>query len=165
MTNVLIAGYYGAGNLGDEAILACMLEDLGRAIPAFEPTVVSIDPASTVRQHGVRAVGYQDIPALIEAAQSSSLIILGGGGLFHDYWEVDPGTILTRDQSGLAYYVGILILARLVGVPSMIYAVGVGPLRTDQSKELTTLAFELADAATVRDRTSLRPGAVPSRAE
>lgn len=155
MTNVLIAGYYGAGNLGDEAILLCMLRELKRTIPGFEPMIVSMDPESTQRLHGVRAVGYQDIPALIEAARTSKLIILGGGGLFHDYWAVDPGSVLTREQSGMAYYAGIPLLARLVGVPCMIYAVGVGPLRTEASQQLTTMAFELAGSATVRDAPSL----------
>lgn len=155
MTNVLIAGYYGAGNLGDEAILACMLKDLAQAIPAFVPTVVSIDPASTVWQHGVPAVGYQDIPALIEAAQSSSLIILGGGGLFHDYWESDPNDILTEKQTGQAYYAAVPLLAQMANVPCSIYAVGVGPLRTAGAQALARMAFELAEDVSVRDEDSL----------
>ena len=155
MTKVLIAGYYGAGNLGDEAILSCMLQELGKAIPDFEASVVSTDPADTTHRHGIPSVGYQDIPGLIAAARDSNLVILGGGGLFHDYWDVDPGTVLTPQQSGLAYYAGIPLLARLVGVPCMIYAVGVGPLRTEESRRLTAMAFELASVASVRDALSL----------
>ena len=36
----------------------------------------------------------------------------------------------------------------------MIYAVGVGPLQTDEGKYFTRLAFEQADTVTVRDAES-----------
>jgi polysaccharide pyruvyl transferase WcaK-like protein/glycosyltransferase involved in cell wall biosynthesis len=83
------------------------------------------------------------------------LIILGGGGLFHDYWESELEDILTERQTGQAYYASVPLLAQMVGVPCSIYAVGVGPLRTASSQALARMAFELAEDVSVRDEDSL----------
>ena len=72
--------------------------------------------------------------------------------MFHDYGEVpQKNTLFTSNHSGNVYYAEIAILAKLYKKPFMIYAVGVGPLFTEEGKELTKLTFSLADIATVRD--------------
>jgi polysaccharide pyruvyl transferase CsaB len=150
-STVLIAGYYGFGNTGDEAILAAMLSDLRRRRPDLECAVVSGDPADTAARHGVRSLLWTDVPAILEAAERSDLIVLGGGGVFHDYWGARGDTLLTRGHGGIPYYSGFPFLGTLTDRPCMLYAVGVGPLLSDEGKSLTRLAFEHADLATVRD--------------
>jgi polysaccharide pyruvyl transferase CsaB len=155
---VLIAGYYGHGNAGDEAILAALLRDLSGLAPDRSFTVASGNPARTLSEHaghGVAAVADRDIPALVEAVRASDLVILGGGGLFQDYWEVDPEVFLTPRHGGIYSYLLFPVLAALLGRPAVIYAVGVGPLRTAEGRRLTRAAFELCRRATVRDDASL----------
>ena len=58
---LLISGYAGAGNAGDEAILGGLLRTLrtltsATGQPAHAITVISSDPAQTERLHGVAAV-------------------------------------------------------------------------------------------------------------
>ena len=151
---VLIAGYFGKRNAGDEAILGGMLAELRGVRDDLRFQVVSWDPESTRRLHGVEAIPWTDVPGLIDAVREASLVIVGGGGLFHDYWGVEPGSMLTSRQAGIAQYGGPIVLARLLGVPSMLYAVGVGPLRTPEGRQLTRELFDAADAATVRDAPS-----------
>ena len=55
MKRVLISGWYGNGNLGDEALLAGMLRAIATADETIEPGVFSDDPRRTARDHGVRA--------------------------------------------------------------------------------------------------------------
>jgi polysaccharide pyruvyl transferase CsaB len=153
--HVLIAGYYGHGNAGDEAILAAMLSDLRSLGGDLTFTVAGGDPARVATDHGVRAVSMTDVPALAEAVRASDLVILGGGGLFQDYWESSFETFLTPAQGGLLSYLAVPTLAALLGRPLAIYAVGVGPLRTGQGRRLTRVAFGLCRAATVRDPESL----------
>ena len=148
---ILIAGYYGFGNTGDEAILAAMLRDLRSRRPGLDCVVVSGDPAETAARHGVRSLLWTDVPAILEAAEHCDLIVLGGGGVFHDYWGARGDTLLTRRHGGIPYYSGFPFLATLTERPCMLYAVGVGPLFSDEGKSLTRLAFEHADVATVRD--------------
>lgn len=151
MTRVFIAGYYGAGNAGDEAILRAILEDLRTDVPGLVATVVSADPGHTQTVHGVRAVQWNDIPAIVNAAEESDAILLGGGGVFHDYWGVDPDTILSPDAGGIAFYTMFPILSVLLSKPLIIHAVGVGPLFTEAGQQYSRMAFEIATAATVRD--------------
>lgn len=155
MSRILIGGYYGHGNAGDEAILAGMLDALRALRPDLTVTVASGDPARTTAEHGVRAVASGDLPALIAAVAGSDLVILGGGGLFQDYWRVPEETFLTSRQGGLLAYLAYPALAALLGRPAVIYAAGVGPLATEDGRRLTRIAFALCRRATVRDSGSL----------
>jgi polysaccharide pyruvyl transferase CsaB len=153
--SILIAGYYGFGNAGDEAILAAMLGELRALRPHLELVVASGSPAATEARHGVRAVPRDDLPAVIAAVRASDLVILGGGGLFQDYWRLPDETLLTARQGGLLTYLSFPVLAALLGRPSMLYAVGVGPLASEEGRAQTRVAFELCRRATVRDAGSL----------
>jgi polysaccharide pyruvyl transferase CsaB len=152
---ILIAGYYGFGNSGDEAILSGLLADLRALRPNLDVIVASGDPAGTARDHGVRAVHRDDLPAVAAAIRESGLMILGGGGLFEDYWEVPLQNVFTPRSGGLPFYAGFALLAAWQETPAMVYAVGAGPLRTEEGRRLTRTVFELADGATVRDPESL----------
>ncbi len=154
-SRILIGGYYGHGNAGDEALLAAMLRELRARRPGLEITVASGDPERTRAEHGVGAVAAADLPALAGAVRKSDLVIVGGGGLFQDYWDVPAESFLTARQGGIYSYLIYPVLAALLGRPSMVYAVGVGPLNTEEGKRLTRVAFELSRAATVRDDRSL----------
>ncbi|MCL4368309.1 MAG: polysaccharide pyruvyl transferase family protein [Actinobacteria bacterium] len=151
---ILIAGYYGFGNLGDEAILSGMLHDLRTLEPDLRFIVASADPQLTNHTHGVTAIDARDLPEVVTTMEQSDLVLLGGGGLFHDYWEADPRSVLSANQEGQAYYAAIPLLARMLGKRCMIYAAGVGPLRTENSRRLTRQAFALAQRSTVRDGAS-----------
>src|SRR5688500_901706 len=151
MTRVLIAGYYGARNLGDEAILGALLQGLAGA-PATV-TVLSHDPAATASTHGVAACGW-DTAALVAAVADAEVVVLGGGGLLQDYWGSRTEDLFGRRQGGLAAYASVPLLARALGKPAMLYAVGVGPLRTAEGRELARTAAAAVDVATVRDEES-----------
>jgi polysaccharide pyruvyl transferase CsaB len=153
--SLLIAGYYGFGNAGDEAILTAMLGELRALRPELDLVVASGDPAATAVRHGVRAVPRDDLPAVIAAIRDSDLVVLGGGGLFQDYWQVPAESFLTGRQGGLLTYAAFPVLAALLGRPSMLYAVGVGPLATEEGRALTRATFTLCSHATVRDPASL----------
>jgi polysaccharide pyruvyl transferase CsaB len=148
---VVIAGYYGFDNAGDEAILSVLVNDLRRQSSSTQIVVVSGDPEKTSATFQVRSVEYRDICEIISEIQTCNLVILGGGGLFHDYWGFDPTKILARDYSNIAYYSTICLLATILEKPLMLYGVGVGPLFERSSREHTRLAFEQASRATVRD--------------
>ena len=82
-------------------------------------------------------------------------LIVGGGGIFQDYWGAQINTILTSEQAGLPFYCSLPLLGRLLDKPVLIYAVGAGPFFSAEAKELTRLSFNSATLSTVRDRDSL----------
>ena len=73
---VLVLGAYGYRNIGDEAILAGLLAQLGEDA---DPSVVSRMPAETAALHGVRSVGPA---AALGALRNHRSLLIGGGGLF-----------------------------------------------------------------------------------
>ncbi len=151
---ILIAGYYGYHNIGDEAILGALLDDLRGTELDLEICVLSGDPADTKRLHRVNAIDQSDIQGIIEQARNSDCLIVGGGGVFQDYWGADKKTLLTGDHAGIPFYSCLPLLGWLLEKPVLLYAVGVGPLFSQEARELTRLSFELATSATVRDRES-----------
>lgn len=148
---ILIAGYYGFGNVGDEAILSAVLADLRRKRQNLQFIVLSGNPSETITRYHVQSVHWKDVDGLLNAAKESDLIILGGGGLFQDYWGVPKNTALTPSHWGISYYSAIGMLAVLYQKPFMIYSVGVGPILSEEGKRLTHWTFDLANIGSVRD--------------
>ena len=147
---ILIAGYYGYNNAGDEAILQGILTELRTLGTELEFAVLSGNPERTQALHNVNAITWSDIPGMVHAVKESSLVIVGGGGLIQDCWGVDESSFLTQRQGGMSEFGAPILLAKLFGIPSMFYAVGVGPLTSPEGKLAAKLLFETADRATVR---------------
>jgi polysaccharide pyruvyl transferase CsaB len=151
---ILIAGSYGMGNTGDEAILAAILDQLRARVPNAIIQVVAGDVQYIRAQFSVETVPWDDWSAIVQAVKRSDLIIQGGGGLFFDYWGFDPKSLLQNTAPDLAHFGGFSLLAGLFHKPFMLYACGVGPLFTDEGREMVRLVFSLAHCATVRDAES-----------
>lgn len=150
----LVCGYYGFGNSGDEAILAVLICDLNERLDHPKITVVGGSVEAIAADHQVDAVSWQDLPGIRDEAERSDLMVLGGGGLFQDQQSFDPSAILTSNHGGVSHWAGFALLSHLVKRPLAIYGVGVGPLTTDDGQRLTTLTFQAASAAAVRDSES-----------
>ena len=56
MYRVLVSGYYGFGNAGDEAILMAIVESIKKLNKDIEITALSAAPEKTLDMHGIRAV-------------------------------------------------------------------------------------------------------------
>lgn len=136
---VAIFGYYGFGNLGDEAVVSAMVTHLREAIPGVELWVLSADPEGTEAVHGVPAVKRTDWGRVRRLFRGSALVCSGGGSLFQD---------VTSWRSPLFY--GLLHeLAQ--PTPVLVYAQGLGPLRRRASRWVARRAMQRASAITVRD--------------
>ena len=108
---VLISGYYGFGNLGDEALLAGMLGGLTDQ----QVTVLSHKPEETRALHNVAAA--HRVTGLYELLRYDALIS-GGGGLLQD----------KTSTRSLQYYLGVIALAKRLGKRVVVYGQSVGPL-------------------------------------
>lgn len=141
---LLLSGYYGFGNAGDEAILAGAIAALRRRFPEAELVALSADPAATSILHGIHAAQRWSFRDILREVAAADFLLQGGGGLIQDS---------TSARSAL-YYLGILILARLCGTPYILLAQGLGPLRRRLTRKLTAALFRRAAAITVRDDNS-----------
>ena len=147
----LVAGYYGFGNTGDEAILAALLAGLRSLEPSTRFVVVSGNPDHTRDSHRVEAVPWQDPAAIADEVRQSDLVIIGGGGLFQDYWGVHPGTLLTPQHGGISFYAGPAVLAALSRRPLALYGLGFGPLDSAHARRFTRGVCQAASFLSVRD--------------
>jgi polysaccharide pyruvyl transferase CsaB len=143
---ILLSGYYGFRNTGDEAVLAGIIEGLRRRLPDVELCVLSADPPSTAAEYGVEAADRWRTPVIWSELRRADFFIQGGGSLLQD---------VTSPQSPV-YYLGVLHLARLARTPYMIFAQGIGPLRSPFLRGLTVRNLRRAKAITVRDDESAR---------
>ncbi|MDG5816737.1 polysaccharide pyruvyl transferase family protein [Chitinispirillales bacterium ANBcel5] len=139
-----ISGSYGGNNMGDEAILQSMINQIRKKVKA-EIVVFSRDPGDTMNRHKVdRAVAIRTMSrreAEVEV-QRLDVFIVGGGGILYD---VDVHKYLREAQ-----------IAYKKGIPVMVYAVGAGPLKTPAAQQLVKEVLDIAAVVTVRDKPSLR---------
>ncbi len=144
MKKIVISGYYGFGNAGDEAMLDAILEALLELCPAAECTVISGNPENTMKKHGVKAIPRFSFTQIFEAINNCHLLISGGGSLLQD---------VTSDRS-IYYYLSIIKMATLLNKPVMLYAQGIGPIRRKMAKMVATKVLNSVDLITVRDEDS-----------
>jgi polysaccharide pyruvyl transferase CsaB len=155
---ILIAGYYGFHNLGDEAILEGTVSLLSRS--GLGPLrVLSGNPAETGARHGIEAVPLGDLKKVEEAIASSDLLLWGGGGLIHDYWGFAPRELFDGTGHAPAVFLRLPWLASLLGVPSVAWAQGFTPPAKEETARALLASLSACSATIVRDeesRTTLR---------
>jgi len=152
--SVLVTGYYGFGNTGDEAILAALVAGFARRLPAARIVVVSGDPGQTRHRHGVDAIPWRDPLSIAEEVRKCRLVVIGGGGLFQDYQGVEAGTLLTPRHGGITFYAGPAILAALAEKPFAFHGLGFGPLETEEGRRIVAAVSRAAARISVRDEGS-----------
>ena len=146
MYNILISGYYGFDNLGDESILRTLITSLREKIPDCRLTVLSHNPASTREKYGVEAVERMSPGAILRAVRQCDMLISGGGSLLQD---------VTSSKS-IHYYLFIIRLAKLLGKKVFIYSQGIGPIDHAFNRRATARALKKADGIVVRDERSAK---------
>ena len=143
MIKILINGYYGFANTGDEAVLASIVRELTAAIPGVKLTVLSDQPEETAAAYQVRALNRWKGGTVWRALRESDMFVFGGGSLLQD---------ITGSKS-LYYYLSQIITARLAGCRVFLYAQGIGPI-SQQNRRRTASALRRCHLITVRDQES-----------
>lgn len=145
---IVVSGYYGFRNSGDEAVLQSILtalEEEGQAAGiVIKPVVLSINPEWTSRMYGVKAVHRMKLAEVRKAIKNSDGLISGGGSLLQD----------ATGLGSIPYYLGILKLAQWMGKPTFIYAQGIGPVNRKLFRPFIASVFRRCEYISVRDSES-----------
>ncbi len=141
---LVLSGYYGFHNIGDEAILQSIIKSLKKEIPNIQLVVMSNDPDYTREMYDVEAVDRWDIKAVYDVIKKSDGLISGGGSLLQDQ----------TSMKSILYYTGILGFARLLKKPYYIYSQGIGPIRKRHNRLLVKWQLSKAAYISVRDEDS-----------
>lgn len=155
--NYVILGNYGATNIGDEAILAAIIDSIREKDKEAAITVMSYDHRMTEVMHEVKSVplfpaGFRSlyrgifrggIRQTVKALREANQIIFGGGGLFvDDCWRA---AWLWFWQIFWAHFFCSNII---------FYRQTVGPLNTKIGRYLTKKACSYCQEIIVRDKES-----------
>lgn len=141
---VVVSGYYGFDNFGDDAILEVLTDKLKSL--GTEITVLSSNPEKTANDYGVNSVRNFDIKNVVRTIFTSDILVSGGGSLLQD----------VTSLKSLFYYSGIIFLAHLFRKPVLIFAQGLGPLNRKISKTIVQNLLKYAKFISVRDEKSLQ---------
>ena len=141
---VALAGWFGAGNLGDELILRALAGAL-RARGA-SPFAVSIRPDHTRRLHGLDSIAHRS-PAqhrsLVKALRSAGAMVVAGGVI---QAETSPWNI--------PFHASRLRAAAAAGCPVAAVGVGVGRVPGRLGRGILRRGLRPVGALVVRDRDS-----------
>jgi len=116
MKKILVSGYYGYQNSGDDAILHSICHDIKQLNIESEITVLSNQPHVTMSEYSVNAVDRFNLKKVIKQIKNCDVLVMGGGTLIQD---------LTSTRS-LYYYLGIIWMAKFYKKKVMLYGNGIG---------------------------------------
>lgn len=139
--DVLLCGYYGYGNLGDETLLSVIIRELRRRDPSIQICVLSAKPRKTAAYHMVDAVNRFDLAEIERKMKKAKLFLFGGGSLLQDK---------TSNRS-LSYYIHMLRMAKKNGTRIAIFANGIGPILREKNRTRVKETLSLADTLSLRD--------------
>ena len=144
MINLLIVGYHGFGNCGDEAILKAMTTNIRSLAKDVDITALSHNPEFTKTEYNVKSVQRFNVFQVLSAIRHSDIVISGGGTLLQN------GT----STRSLLYYLSLIKMAKLFRKRVMLYANGIGPVTGRLNQRLVRSVINNVDVITLREKLS-----------
>lgn len=138
---IVIAGWAGASNAGDELLTAWAVAAVTDA--GGTPVVLSVDPADTSRRHGVESVRAMS-PGALRVISGADGLLVGPGGILQDhssFWSLPAHCLRPA-------------VANLRRIPVVGAGLGVGPLNRRGSALMLRRALGRARRVVVRDQAS-----------
>ncbi|MDO4952976.1 MAG: polysaccharide pyruvyl transferase family protein [Synergistaceae bacterium] len=143
--DVLVLGYYGFGNLGDELLAEAVVRNLVSAgIQREKIVLLSADPQKSESRTGVKCYNRWNLGTVSALLKQSKSFLLGGGGLFQDVTSV----------KSCGYYWWVVRAAKMSGTKIWAVSQSVGPLKSMLGKYFTKNALKNCAYLSVRDRKS-----------
>ena len=146
MYDILISGYYGFENSGDDAILMAILDNLRTYKKDIKILVLSKNPEETKRIYGVDTADRYNLNEVIKAIKSSRLFLTGGGNLIQD----------ETSTRSLMYYLATIWMAKKLGLKVMLYSNGIGAIGKKANRLITSRIVNKVDVITLREEKSLK---------
>ena len=144
MKNLLILGYYGFENSGDDAILIAITNTAKRIDKDMRVTVLSNKPEQTKKIYGVNSVYRFNPYSIFKAVLKCDILLCGGGTLLQD------GT----STRSLMYYLGVIRLANMLNKKVILYSNGIGPISKEKNLKLTRKIVNKVNTITLREESS-----------
>jgi len=142
---ILISGYYGFGNTGDEAVLQSLVQGIRERDPDAKIIVLSSSPRITAEFFKVHSIYRYSLWSTIRQMWKADVFVSGGGTLLQN----------VTSKRSFFYYAGLILLAKLLRKKVMIFAQGFGPLKGILANALARYILNRVEMVTLRDDQSL----------
>lgn len=142
---ILMSGYYGFSNAGDEAILNSIYNNLVALDENIDISVLVAYPERSVDIYDFRMVDRFNFWKVFKSVRRCDLLISGGGSLLQD----------RTSTKSIVYYLTIINLAKFLGKKVMMYANGIGPVLKPINRKRVRRAVNRIDLVTLRDENSV----------
>ena len=142
--DIVLCGYYGFDNLGDDALLSCAIEKLKTKYPNRSISVIAHDPRRIEAHLGIRAVRRENIRAVLREIAGADKLILGGGSILQN----------SSSMRSLRFYCALIRFAAKRGVEVELMSNGLGPLDGKKAKKLASKALRCCSHLSFRDPAS-----------
>jgi len=143
--DIILSGYYGFMNIGDDALLYSIINNLKHIEEDIKILILSRNPVETTKIIGVDSISRFNLFSIISTMKRSDLFIYGGGTLIQE----------STSTRSLLYYLGTMYLAKLLGLKTMLYANGVKLLKKKFNIIVTRYVMNKIDLITLREKISL----------
>lgn len=143
--DIMISGYYGYANSGDDALLDAVIKALRKEREGLSILVLSRNPQETICDYGVFSIHRLNFFLVRRYMKRTRLIVYGGGSYMQD----------NTSTRSLVYYTFIIHLAKFTGMRVMLYGNGIGPLAKARNMAKARRALEVCDYISLRDPASM----------
>lgn len=154
---VIVQGYYGARNTGDDLILESISTNIKKRHPNTFIMVAGFYRDVITLKQGFYSLPRTDPYKMDRYIKGADLLIYGGGGLLNDYTFNNSAGVpdmFNNFTHGLAGMSIIPIMASIHDIPRMYFALGAGPLTNPEAQQFARFMINQMDYVTVRDRYS-----------
>ena len=138
---IVLSGYYGFDNIGDEAVLYAIVKAIREQIKDVSITVLSNNPEKTKSLYGVESVNRWQLKEVARVIKESDLLVSGGGSLLQD----------VTSSKTIPYYLAIVKIAQFYKKKVVFYSQGIGPVDKSTSRWLIKKVVNKVDGIFVRD--------------
>ncbi len=143
-SGVLLCGYYGEHNLGDDALLQVLLQGL----PAHLQATITANDLTVIQALAPKAriVNRRSLLETLCALRKVQALVLGGGSLLQD----------STSFKSLIYYILLIAAAHVRGLPVVLWGQGLGPLRNRFSRWIVRRVLRWVQVISWRDPESFQ---------
>lgn len=141
MEKILLAGYFGFNNIGDDAILLSEIDFLKKE--GFVPIILTNKGSRVFNEISINRYNFFKILKIINQFK---YFILGGGGIFQD----------KTSFRSLIYYIFLIYFMKFLNKKVILLNVGIGPIKRKISEKILHRGLKKCDLILFRDEYSLK---------
>ncbi|MCR4881366.1 MAG: polysaccharide pyruvyl transferase CsaB [bacterium] len=150
----LLAGYFGFGNFGDEAILKYAVAMLRYYYKEAQISIITQNPDLTAKEYGLNGIYRFDFKKIIFSIKNCDCLIFPGGSILQDITSI----------KSIMYYLSLIWFGIIFKKKVIMISQGIGPIKNSLAQKLTQKLLKKVSFIAVRDEKSfelLRKNDIP----